>query len=176
MDRTRLPLPFVPVLGGHRPRPVDAPTGPERPATGTGDAERLRAERDEYLDALRRLAAEFDNYRKRMLREQTAHLDRAAEDVIRRLLPVLDTLELGARHAPETFGPVHRQLLDSLAAEGLSTVDPLGAEFDPDEHQAAEHDPVVPLHRARPVVTAVLRPGYRLRGRLLRPALVRVSG
>ena len=149
--------------------------------TAAEEIERVKAERDEYLDALRRLGAEFDNYRKRMIREQTAHLDRAAEEVIGRLLPVLDTVELAARHHPDTMGPVHRQLQETLAAEGLRRVDTRGVRFDPSEHEAAEHeaaDAVVPLRReesrAQATVTEVLRPGYRFQGHLLRPALVRV--
>lgn len=191
-----LPVPTQRPPGGQRPYLVPGPVPPpasERQEAATQDPTeeiaRLRAERDEYVEAVRRLAAEFDNYRKRMLREQTAYMERAAERVILRLLPLLDTLELGARHNPEALDAVHRQFLEVLAAEGLCRVEPLGERFDPAEHEAAEHGTVVPLRSpASPssdtrttefepeaTVADVIRPGYRLRGHLLRPALVRVE-
>jgi molecular chaperone GrpE len=181
----------------HRPLPVpsdhpaDAPHLVPDPATGeqteaagkaSQDPEeeiaRLRCDRDRYIEALRRLTADFDNYRKRMLREQTGHIDRAAEGLVRRLLPVLDTVELGARHHPDALEPVYRQLHETLAAEGLRRIDPLGAAFNPAEHQAVEHSAVIPLRRrdtgSDATVAQVLRPGYRFHGRLLRPALVSI--
>lgn len=145
---------------------------------------RLQGERDAHLETLRRVTAEFDNYRKRMLREQTTHLDRAAEGVLSQLLPVLDAVEIGARHHPEALGAVHKQLQQTLAAEGLHRIDPLGEPFDPAEHEAAppEHSEphaVIPLHRKEiepgAVVAEVLRPGYHVHGHLIRPALVRVA-
>ncbi|WP_243795282.1 nucleotide exchange factor GrpE [Saccharopolyspora gloriosae] len=154
-----------------------APTDPEQ-------ITRLQGERDAHLETLRRVTADFDNYRKRMLREQTTHLDRAAENVLSQLLPVLDAVEIGARHHPEALNAVHKQLQQTLAAEGLHRIDPLDEPFDPVEHEAAppehpEPHTVIPLHHkevepgAR--ITEVLRPGYRVHGHLIRPALVRVG-
>lgn len=155
-------VPTAPETGGQRTEPDD-------------EATRLRAERDRYAEALRQTAADFDNYRKRMMREQTAHVDRAEEDLIRRLLPVLDAAELGAQHHPDAVGPLYRQLAQTLAEAGLRRVEPANEPFEPAEHEAVEHDPVVPLHRTGGGQRATtIRPGYRLRGRLLRPALVRV--
>lgn len=167
----------LPIRAEHRPGPPRAVPTPEtgRERTEPENEAALRAERDRYAEALRRTAAEFDNYRKRMLREQTAHVDRAEEDLIRRLLPVLDAAELGARHYPNAIGPLYRQLHHTLAEAGLRRVEPADEPFDPAEHEAVEHDSVIPLHRTGGGKRATtIRPGYRLRGHLLRPALVRV--
>jgi molecular chaperone GrpE len=184
-DTPRRPLPVPSDHPTDRPHLVPDPTTGEQPESAgqaPGDAAeeiaQLRADRDRYVEALRRLTADFDNYRKRMLREQTGHIDRAAEGLLRRLLPVLDTVELGASHHPDALGPVYRQLYETLAAEGLQRIDPLGAAFDPAEHEAVEHSAVTPLRRrdtaSDATVIDVLRPGYRFHGRLLRPALVSV--
>ncbi|GAB2672656.1 hypothetical protein GCM10027271_36790 [Saccharopolyspora gloriosae] len=187
----------LPVPAEHRPgrphvvtSPRTEPPGTTPPAEGGGSAEpdeqisRLRGERDAHLETLRRVTAEFDNYRKRMLREQTAHLDRAAEGLLRDLLPVLDAVEIGAAHNPEALSAVHSQLQQTLAAEGLHRIDPLGEPFDPAEHEAvpperSEPRAVIPLHREEigpgAVITEVLRPGYQVHGHLIRPALVRVG-
>ncbi|MFR9732258.1 nucleotide exchange factor GrpE [Saccharopolyspora sp. MS10] len=179
--RSPLPVPATRRPTGPRPVPPLGPSDRPDPVPERESAEQLRDERDAHLESLRRVTAEFDNYRKRMLREQTAYLDRAAEGVLAELLPVLDAVELGARHNPEALGAVHRQLQRTLAAEGLHRLEPLGEPFDPAEHEAAAPEPssVVPLRRraAEPdaVVAEVLRPGYRIHGHLLRPALVRLS-
>lgn len=155
-------VPALPETGGEYAEPDD-------------QAARLRTELNRYAEALRRTMAEFDNYRKRMLREQTAHIDRAEEGLVRHLLPVLDAAELGARHHPDAVGPVYRQLEQTLAAAGLRRVEPADEPFDPAEHEAVEHDPVVPLRRTDAYQRATtIRPGYRMHGHLLRPALVRV--
>ncbi|MCA1187162.1 MULTISPECIES: nucleotide exchange factor GrpE [unclassified Saccharopolyspora] len=182
--RNSLPVPAEP--RGGRPHVAPSPAADEReqPPPEPDPAEqitRLRGERDAHLEMLRRVTAEFDNYRKRMLREQTTHLDRAAEGVLTQLLPVVDAVEIGARHHPEALGPVHEQLQHTLAAEGLHRFDPLGEPFDPAVHEAvAPEEPptVVPMRRApeaEAVVAEVLRPGYRVHGHLLRPALVRLA-
>jgi molecular chaperone GrpE len=158
-----------------RPRRVHAPSeAVGEPTAGGDEAARLRAELDRYMDALRRSTAEFDNYRKRMLREQTTHVERAEAGLVRHLLPVLDAAELGAQHHPDSVGPVYRQLDQTLAAAGLLRIEPANEPFDPAEHEAVEHDPVVPLRRSGTERATTIRPGYRLHGRLLRPALVRV--
>lgn len=192
--RNSLPVPAERRPG--KPHVVTAPkaeppgTEPPDPAEGGAATEpgeqisRLRGERDAHLETLRRVTAEFDNYRKRMLREQTTHLDRAAEGLLRELLPVLDAVEIGAQHNPEALGAVHKQLQQTLAAEGLHRIDPLGEPFEPAEHEAvpperSEPHAVIPLHREEidpgAVITEVLRPGYQVHGHLIRPALVRVD-
>jgi molecular chaperone GrpE len=176
---------------------VTAGRGPG--ADAEGDAERVeedialvaetaRRERDEYLDMLRRVQADFENYKKRMLRQQTDLLERAAEGLIGRLLPVLDAFELARAHLEAEGSPEGKALLqaatllsETLAKEGLERVEAEGAEFDPTVHEAVEHEPAGALAEGDdaakgPVVTEVLRPGYRYKGRVVRPAMVRVRG
>ena len=155
----------------------------------------LTNERDEYLDALRRLQAEFDNYRKRTARQQSDLLARGTESLIERLLPVLDALDLALAHAAASRRATPRPtqalvqiaalLRDTLAKEGLGRIDGAGVEFDPTMHDAVAHAPI-PSQRTSPatkdkhaadaVVDEVLRAGYLLKGRVLRPAMVRVRG
>ncbi len=128
----------------------------------------------DYLDDLRRLQADFENYRKRMMREQTALTARATERLLEQLLPVLDNFERAVAHgATEGVALVYRQLQDVLTQEGLEEVAAEGVAFDPSVHEAVElkEDPAV--HEA--TCTAVLRRGYRIGGKLLRPAMVTVA-
>ena len=136
-------------------------------------------ERDEYLDALQRLKAEFDNYRKRVARDQHEQAARAHERLVKELVPVLDdlerALEAAGRHEEakleEGVALVHRSLADLLAREGLVEVETNG-KFDPHTQEAllsqrsdAEEGAVI----------QVLQKGYRLGDRVLRPARVVVS-
>jgi molecular chaperone GrpE len=137
----------------------------------------LRAERDEYLDHVRRLQADFDNYRKRMLRDQTLHLERATEGLIEQLLPVLDAFELALLNAgsdPERLRKgvelVYSELLGVLEKAGLQRIEAHGKAFDPAEHEAVMH-----VEGGEPGVRDVIRTGYRLKGRVLRPAMVKVA-
>jgi molecular chaperone GrpE len=133
----------------------------------------LLKEREEFLSSLQRLQAEFENYKKRMVRQQTEHVERAAGVLIEKLLPVIDTFDLAIAHGAEGLEPVYRSLVDTLAAEGLERLDPMGAPFDPNEHDAVAHEPGDTGH---PEVIEVLRAGYRWKGRVLRPAMVKVKG
>ena len=135
------------------------------------DFAKLSAERDDYLDQLRRTKADFENYRKRVLRQQTEHVERAAEDLVEKLLPVLDTFDLALAHE-QGFEQVHASLMALLEKEGLERIDPEGKPFDPTESDAVAHED----GDDGPVVAEVLRPGYRWKGRVLRPAMVRVRG
>jgi molecular chaperone GrpE len=139
----------------------------------------LRAERDEYLDHLRRMQADFDNYRKRMLREQTAFMERATEGLIENLLPVLDAFELSMLNSgtdPERLRKgvelVYSELLGVLEKAGLERIEAHGKPFDPVEHEAVMH---VDSEGGDPGVRDVVRSGYRLKGRVLRPAMVKVA-
>jgi molecular chaperone GrpE len=143
----------------------------EAEAVVEADIAQLAAERDDYLDQLRRLNADFDNYRKRVLRQQTEHLERAAEGLVERLLDTLDTFDAALAHG-EGFEQVHATLMSVLGKEGLERIDPAGKAFDPEEADAVMHEE----GDGGPVVTDVLRPGYRWKGRVLRPAMVRVKG
>jgi molecular chaperone GrpE len=155
------------------------------PGTGQGDdegdIEAVRAEAKQYRDHLQRLQAEFDNYRKRVLREQTTAVEQAARPVFRRLLEVLDDFDLALMHAQDRpdfdrflhgVELVYAKLLDTLRAEGLEQIDAQGKPFDPENHEALMQ---TGEGEGDPVVADVLRPGYTLKGRVLRPAGVRVE-
>ncbi len=157
---------------------------------------RLVAERDEYLDALKRLQAEFENFRKRTLRQQTDLLTRASEGLVERLFPVLDALDLALAHAgeeeasadhlKEALGQISSLLRDILAQEGLERIDASEVPFDPIIHDAVAHvprkSPRAPDGKvANPgddgvQVVEVMRAGYCLKGRVLRAAMVKVEG
>ena len=103
-------------------------------------------QRDEYLDSLRRLQAEFENYKKRVAKQQSDQVARAALSLVDKLLPVLDTLDLATSHIGDAESADGRALLaasgqlrDVLAKEGLERIDPLGEEFDPNAHEAVGH-------------------------------------
>ena len=134
---------------------------------------KVAAERDEYLDALRHLQADFENFRKRVHKEQASAADRGAEALVRELLPVLDAADLARAHDDSgSVQPVFSALTDALAKVGLERLDPQGEAFDPGEHEAVMHEP----GDGAPEVLEVLRAGYRWKGRVLRPAMVKVKG
>lgn len=160
--------------------PVDSLAG-SSPAAGsvtgsTGDAEwastleRLRHQGEAHLEMVRRAQVELANYRKRIARQETEQLERAAEGLLRRLLPVVDALDAAAREHPQAAGLVRDLLAALLAAEGAERIEPVGQRFDPAVAEAVEHHG----DGETQVVDAVLRPGFAWKGRLLRPALVSV--
>jgi molecular chaperone GrpE len=136
-------------------------------------------QRDEYLDALKRLKAEFDNYRKRAARDQSDLVARASERLVKALIPVLDDLERALEAAEEHEEAkledgvrlVHRALADTLAKEGLVEVETDG-KFDPHTQEALLAEP---SEAAEGSVVQVLQKGYKLGDRVLRPARVVVS-
>ena len=136
------------------------------------DVATIARERDDYLDALKRLQADFENYKKRVLKQQTEHLERAAEGLVGKLLPVLDTFDLAMKHGGDGLDQVQGQLIAALEKEGLERIDPLGKPFDPNESEAVAHEE----GDGGPVVSEVMRTGYRFKGKLLRPAMVKVKG
>jgi molecular chaperone GrpE len=142
------------------------------------DLSSLQRERDEWLDTTRRLQADFENYRKRVVREQTALVERASESVIEQMLPVLDNFELALRsitaeHEQVRKGVelVYAELLSVLERNGLERIDALGTPFDPNEHEAVLQDD----GDGEPVVGDVLRTGWKMKGRVLRPSMVKVT-
>jgi molecular chaperone GrpE len=135
------------------------------------DMDRLQSERNDYLDQLLRTRADFENYRKRIQKQQSEHQERAAESLVLKLLDALDTFELAVAHG-QGFEQVHEMLVTTLGKEGLEKIDPAGATFDPNEADAVAHED----GDGGPVVAEVLRPGYRWKGRVLRPAMVKVRG
>ncbi len=136
-------------------------------------------QRDEYLDALLRLKAEFENFRKRSERERIEFSKRATEQLVKQLLPVVDdlerALEAAAQHEGEKLEDgvrlVHRALADALAREGLVEVPTDGA-FDPHTQEALLSQP---SDEPEGAVIQVLQKGYRLGDRVVRPARVVVS-
>jgi len=159
------------------------------PAKDAGPAAQLEASEAkaaEYLEHLQRLQAEFDNYRKRVLREQTRAVELASEPLMRKLLEVLDEFDLALMsgekqpdydrflHGVEL---VYAKLKEILRQEGLEQIDAKGKPFDPTLHEAlleAHPDDDVPAGD-EPVVVDVLRPGYTLHGLVIRPAGVKVA-
>ncbi len=139
----------------------------------------ITKERDEYLDALQRLKAEFDNYRKRVARDQQELAARAHERLVKELVPVLDDLERALEAAAgheeakleEGVRLVHRALADALAKEGLTEVPTDGA-FDPHTQEALLSQP---SDADEGTVIQVLQKGYALGDRILRPARVVIS-
>jgi molecular chaperone GrpE len=140
----------------------------------------LQAERDELKDRLQRLAAEFDNYRKRSAREAASLTLRANERLAKELLPILDdlgrALEAAAEHQEakleEGVRLVHRALAGLLAKEGLAEIDTDG-KFDPNVHEALLSQP---SDAEEGSVIEVVQKGYKLGDRVLRPARVVVAG
>ena len=139
----------------------------------------LERERDELVDDVKRVAADFDNYRKRALRDQEALVARAHERLVKELLPVLDDLERALEAAEEHEEAkledgvrlVHRELRDAMAKEGLVEIETDG-EFDPHVHEALLTQP---SEEAEGTILQVIQKGYRLGDRVLRPARVVVS-
>jgi molecular chaperone GrpE len=148
------------------------------PPEGAGGLSEVARQRDEYLDALRRLQAEFDNYRKRVDRQHRDTVELAATSLVKKLLPVLDTADLALAHGGgEDVKQLAAALFDTLAKEGLERIDPEGQAFDPEHHEAVDHEPMAgEADDVAPQVSEVLRAGYRWKGRVLRPAMVKVKG
>jgi molecular chaperone GrpE len=143
----------------------------------------LRQERDELRDRLLRNAAEFDNYRKRTDRERRELSEYAASELIKDLLPVMDDLERalnapvedtpGAAAVRDGIAIVRRQFLDVLQRRGVEPLDVIGADFNPEWHEALAKEPLE--GRREGEIIAEIRRGYRIGQRLLRPALVKVA-
>lgn len=149
-------------------------------ATACGELEKLRAERNDLFERLARLQAEFDNYRKRAAKENADYRDYAVSDAARSLLPVIDSFTLALKNAaakPEDLRKgvelIFKQLQDVLQKLNIERVPAQGEPFDPRLHEAIEMVETndAPDHH----VLEELQPGYRIKGRLLRPAMVRVA-
>ena len=150
------------------------------PADLQAELDRVRAERASYLDLAARLQAEFDNYRKRAAKEQQEYRDYALADAVRSLLPILDSLDRAANTKAASLEDFHagielidKQFHDALAKLGVQPVEAEGAPFDPNLHQAVQMvdtDEVEDNH-----VIDEMQRGYKLKERLLRPAMVRVA-
>jgi molecular chaperone GrpE len=159
---------------------------PAVPAAGATD-EALRRERDELHDRLLRVTAEFDNYRRRTDRERREWSDATAADVLGDLLPTVDDLERAlaasadaAAESPaverlrEGVGLIHKQMIEALRRRGVEPIDTVGADFDPEWHEAVAHEPAGDAWREGEITTEIRR-GYRIGKKLLRAAMVKVA-
>lgn len=140
-----------------------------------------QSDASDYLDDLQRVAAEFDNYRKRAQRDLGLSIDRAAERVVERILPVLDTFDAALSIEVETAAErkllsgmigTREQLLEALRAEGLEVIPATDEPFDPEVHEAVTASG---NGGDRIMVTGELRRGYKLKGKVIRAALVAVN-
>lgn len=140
-----------------------------------------QAEAGGYLEAVQRVAAEFDNFRKRAARDRSEIVDRASQRVIERLLPTLDSFDAAMAYQPQTEGEetllagirdTHRLLIEALAVDGFEPIDASGVPFDPAVHEAVTG----PAGEGNgDLIVKEMRRGYTLQGRVVRAALVAVE-
>ena len=148
------------------------------------DLAQLEGERAELMDVLRRVQADFENYRKRVQREQAVLVERANARLLEELLPVLDSFDGAVSSLAGSTGGdtdveklrngvlgIHAQLVAVVQKNGLERIEAAGAPFDPNEHEAVMQDE----GEGEPHVAQIMRSGYRLKGRVLRPAMVSVT-
>jgi molecular chaperone GrpE len=185
--------PEQPEPGGQKGRPgvVDARASSAADAEqeGAGEEQRpvdpeLQAARDEVqanFARYQRLAADFENYKRRTRQDLADRTQYANEELIRKLLPILDNLRRALDHAPEGIDRnwfaglrlVVRQFEDTLQAQGVSAIPAVGEKFDPSQHEAIAREET-DEHEEGTIVEE-MQPGYRLHERVLRPTLVKVA-
>ena len=171
-------------IGGDGPRRAGAPNRGRAAAPSNGPSvEDLQKERDEFLAQLQRERAEFTNYKRRTAEEREAMAGLAAEGLIRKVLALADDFDLAVEHRPangvddgwvEGIIAIDRKLRQLLESEGVAPIEAsAGVQFDPHEHEAIANVP----NTGRPggEIVEELRRGYRLRDRVIRPALVAVA-
>jgi molecular chaperone GrpE len=172
--------PTVRVTDKRRTRGDEAQAAPVSAEARPDDVEAAQRQAAEYLDHLQRLKAEFDNYRKRVLKEQTRAVEMASEPLVRRLLEVLDEFDLAlmaAERKPDLdrfvrgVELVYAKLQEILRSEGLERIDAEGKPFDPELHEALMQSG---SGDGDAVVADILRQGYTMKGRVIRPAGVKV--
>ena len=136
----------------------------------------------ELTEALQRLQAEFENYKKRQQEEQASTMSRAKESVLNELLPALDNFDLASSHLPKELESnswaqgmqyVGQQLTQKLDDLGVVKLNPISEQFDHNIHEAIDH---VQSDKPEGIITDVLTPGYQIGERVVRPARVKVSG
>jgi molecular chaperone GrpE len=156
--------------------PADAPVSDDLDAAAEAvatDIEMLAAERDEYRDAYMRAQADFENYRKQVQKRLDENVTTKLGSFVERLLPVIDACDAAAGQGEsEAVEPILVALYGALEKEGLERLDIKGETFDPEVAEAVQ---VLPGEGGEQVVAEVMRTGYRWKGRLLRPALVKVT-
>lgn len=168
--------------GGHESLPpADAQELAQESQGGVSrqEYERVSQERDALLDRLARLQAEFENYRKRNAREQAEFREYAVTDAVKSFLPILDNFDLALRQTNEGAALrsgielIRKQMDDVLSRLGVQVIPAQGSTFDPRVHEAIEM--VESADHADHEVIDELQRGYKLKDRLLRPAMVRVA-
>ena len=145
------------------------------------DLDQLLGERNEMRALAQQLQADFENYRKQAMKRETAIVERASAGLVEKLLPVLDSFEAAVAQLPDDADGgvrkgvelVQSQLVAVLEGAGLARIDADGAAFDPNEHEAVIHEDGD--GEGEPMVTATMRTGYRLKDRVIRPAMVKVA-
>jgi molecular chaperone GrpE len=167
--------------------PDTNPDGVFGPESGAGDGmpldpvQKLQAEKQEMMNTLIRRQADFENFKKRVEKEKQQDRQRGVEIMIDQMLPVLDAFDR-ALAGPVTaenadyrkgFEMIRTQMWNGLAKQGLERIDTAGKEFDPNLHHAIESVPNT--NQAEGTVVGEMQPGYMFQGRVLRPAMVRVS-
>jgi molecular chaperone GrpE len=156
----------------------------ETPGQEVDNVAELQRQRDEYYDRLLRKTAEFDNYRKRIERERQAQAESAAADLLQELLPLVDDLERALKSESAEGSDAYRRgvelilkrLEDTLRRRGVRPIEALGADFDPNYHQAVAYEPAPEKDARRDgEVIEEFGRGYMLGDRLLRPSMVKVA-
>jgi molecular chaperone GrpE len=169
----------LPAGDGNEGSTTAASEGSAAASGAESELQKLRAERDSLLDRLARAQAEFENARRRASKEQQDFRDYAAADAIRPLLPVLDSFERALQTKSDSgefrsgVELIHKQLLDALGKLGVRAIPAKGEQFDPHVHEAIEM--VETRDAADHEVLEELQRGYKLKDRLLRPAMVKVA-
>ena len=154
----------------------DAVAVEEAEAAIEQDVEALLIERDSFREMAQRLQAEFENYRKRVAAQTTDDINRATGRIAESLLPVLDACEAAFIAHPTEIEPLFNLLLTELKKQGLEALDLSGETFDPAKADSVIHEEGEGDGSGNPVVSDVLRTGYTWKGRVLRPAMVKVRG
>jgi len=142
------------------------------PSASAPSMEELSAQRDGYLNDLQRVTAEFANYRRKAAERQQETVAMAAAGIAEKVLPVLDACDAAVAQGAADVVPIRDALFAALEREGLAKLDDPGAPFDPACHEAVAHEP----GEGDAVIAEVLRAGYEWKGRVLRPAMVKVRG
>jgi molecular chaperone GrpE len=158
---------------------AEVPPASEAATAVHGDLDEIVKQRDDYLALAQRAKADFENYRKRMARENAAAVDRGMAKLAKELLPAIDHLEIALKAAEghedvvKGFAMVAGELKAALERVGIQAFSPKGEPFDPNEHEAMVQQPV---DGAEPgTVVEVYQSGYRINGAVLRPARVVVA-
>ncbi len=141
---------------------------------GTVGRSDLAAERDEYKEAFMRVKADFENFKKRADRNVAERLERSTSQLVTQLLPVLDACDAAVSQDQTEVEPIQKSFLEVLEREGLERLDPVGEPFDPNLHEAVMHEEGE--DGDEPTVVAILRIGYTWKGKVIRPAMVKVKG